>query len=109
MLQLHVPHPCLVIEQIALRKCAEDAGIILNLFFNEINNDSIDASIKVVPASKNLMKIEDRKEWIYDEATAAQFVFLYAEIGQRYMKNAKDYFEFYGKVRTDSENKNKKL
>ena len=24
------------------------------------------------------------------------------------MKNAKDYFDFYGKVRTDAENKNKK-
>mgnify|MGYP006076956267 FL=1 len=96
------------VEQIALRKCAEDAGIILNLFFNKTNNDSIDASIKVVPASKSLMRVEDRKEWIYDEATAAQFVFLYAEIGERYMKNAKDYFDFYGKVRTDSENDNKK-
>src|SRR5690606_30820737 len=37
----------------------------------------------------------------YDEATAAQFVFLYAEIGERYLKNVKEYFDFYGKVRTD--------
>ena len=96
------------VEQIALRKCAEDAGIILNLFFNETNSDSLDSSIQVLPASKSLTRVEDRKEWIYDEATAAQFVFLYAEIGERYMKNAKDYFDFYGKVRTDAENKNKK-
>lgn len=90
------------VEQIALRKCAEDAGTILDLFFNESKN--IDSIIQVIPASINLKKTENRKEWIYDEATASQFVFLYAEIGQRYMKNVKDYFDFYGKSKMHQEN-----
>ena len=95
------------VEQIALRKCAEDAGAILDLFFNESKN--VDSIIQVIPASKNLKKTENRKEWIYDEATAAQFVFIYAEIGQRYMKNVKDYFDFYGKLEIHQENDTQKV
>ncbi|WP_333696696.1 virulence factor SrfB [Flavobacterium sp.] len=94
------------LEQAALRKCAEDAAIILDRFFSntyqkEIEEKQIRNNIKVIPSANKLMDNEDRKEWIYDEATAAQFVFLYAEIGERYLKNVKDYFDFYGKIRHD--------
>jgi len=94
------------VEQIALRKCAEDAAIILDRFFQDTYHTEIDekqtrSELKVIPSAKKLSVKEERAEWIYDEATAAQFVFLYAEIFERYMKNAKDYFDFYGKVRND--------
>ncbi|MCL2650062.1 MAG: virulence factor SrfB [Candidatus Azobacteroides sp.] len=94
-------------EQIALRKCAEDAAIILDRFFEntyseEIDENEIRRRIKVIPSAKKLSTKEERTEWIYDEATSAQFVFLYAEIKERYQKNVKDYFDFYGKVRTDN-------
>jgi hypothetical protein len=100
-------------EQIALRKCAEDAAIILDRFFDntyskEMNEIEIRRRIQVIPSSKKLSAKEERTEWIYDEATSAQFVFLYAEIKERYQKNIKEYFEFYGKVRTDLEDYNKK-
>ncbi|GHV19838.1 virulence factor [Bacteroidia bacterium] len=94
-------------EQIALRKCAEDAAIMLDRFFENTYSESIDENeihrrIQVIPSAKKLSTREERTEWIYDEATSAQFVFLYAEIKERYKKNVMDYFDFYGKVRTDN-------
>ncbi|MBK7816383.1 MAG: virulence factor SrfB [Sphingobacteriaceae bacterium] len=89
-------------EQIALRKCAEDAAIMLNRFFENtylqtIDETEIRKSIQVIPSAKKLSVKEERSEWIYDEATSAQFVFLYAEIKERYQKHIKEYFDFYGK------------
>lgn len=93
-------------EQVALRKCGEDAAIILDRFFDgtylkEIEENEIRKKIQVIPSAKKLSAKEERTEWIYDEATSAQFVFLYAEIKQRYKKNVKDYFDFYGKYRNN--------
>jgi hypothetical protein len=101
------------VEQIALRKCAEDAAIMLDRFFkdtyhSEINEKEARDNAQVIPSVKKLSVNKERTEWIYDEATASQFVFLYAEIRERYLKNAKDYFDFYGKIRTDLEGYNKK-
>ena len=97
------------VEQIALRKCAEDAAIMLDRFFeNKTDEKEIRADIQVIPSTKKLSNKEERTEWIYDEATASQFVFLYAEIRERYLKNVTEYFNFYGKVRNDLENYNEK-
>jgi len=94
------------LEQVALRKCAEDAAIILDRFYTdtyhtEIDEKQVRETIQVVPSAKKLLANEEKTEWIYDEATAAQFVFLYAEIRERYLRNVKDYFDFYGKMRND--------
>lgn len=101
------------VEQIALRKCAEDAAIMLERFYKdeyytEIDQKKVRSEVKVIPSSNNLSNKGEKAEWIYDEATAAQFVFLYAEIGERYLRKVKDYFDFYGKVRNDLEEYNKK-
>jgi hypothetical protein len=101
------------IEQVSLRKCAEDAAIMLDRFFNNEYNDEIDENeavgkVQIIPSARHLSLRDERTEWIYDEATAAQFVFLYAEINQRYMKNVKEYFDLYGKIRKDLEDYNKK-
>lgn len=101
------------VEQTALRGCAEDAAIILDRFYNNTYNKKVDKSellksIQIVPSAKSIKQREERTEWIYDEATASQFMFLYAEIKERYNKNIKDYFDFYGKVRTDLEGYDKK-
>jgi hypothetical protein len=100
------------VEQIALRKCAEDAAIMLDRFFSDTYLSEIDekqarADIKVIPSAKKLLASDKPTEWIYDEATAAQFVFLYAEIRERYLNNVKDYFDFYGKLRKDLGDNNK--
>jgi hypothetical protein len=101
------------VEQIALRKSAEDATIILDRYFNnsyykEMDDKKVRSEINVIPSVKNLSAKGESTEWIYDEATAAQFVFLYAEIGERYLKKVKDYFDFYGKERNDLDEYNKK-
>jgi hypothetical protein len=101
------------VEQIALRKCAEDAAIMLERFYKEeyyteIDQKKVRSEVKVIPSSTNLTRRGEISEWIYDEATAAQFVFVYAEIGERYLKKVKDYFDFYGKVRNDLEDYKKK-
>ena len=100
-------------EQIALRKCAEDAAIMLDRFFEntysqEMTETEIGNRIQIIPSIKKLSAREERTEWIYDEATSAQFVFLYAEIKERYQRNVKDYFDFYGKLRSDLQGYNKK-
>jgi hypothetical protein len=101
------------VEQIALRKCAEDAAFILDRFFENTRTTQpeekeVRGKIQVIPSVKSLSSKNERTEWIYDEATCAQFVFLYAEIGKRYLKNVKEYFDIYGKVRTDLDDYNKK-
>lgn len=101
------------VEQTALRGCAEDAAIILNRFFSEKYDHEVDLKherslTNVIPASKSFLNIDSRKEWIYDEATCSQFVYLYAEIGERYLKNCKEYFNFYGRIRKDLANYDKK-
>jgi len=94
------------IEQIALRKCTEDAAILLNRYFSNGIYKNLDITtarkeVQVIPSVNQLMNIDEKTEWIYDEATCAQFVYLYAEINQRYNNNCKEYFEFYGKIRKD--------
>lgn len=94
------------VEQTALRKSAEDAAIILDRFYNdtfdkEMNEKLSRNSVQVIPAVKNLVNNEERTEWIYDEATCSQFVYLFAEITKRYKNNCEEYFDFYGKFRND--------
>lgn len=102
------------VEQIALRECAEDAAIILERFYTgtyhkEVDEREVRSQVKVIPSVKNLSSTEERHEWIYDEATCSQFVYLYAEVKERYLlKNCKEYFDFYGKVRKDLVDYNKK-
>lgn len=98
------------VEQLALRKCAEDAAIMLERFYKGTYNEECDdvelrKQVQVIPSAKT---IANRSDWIYDEATSAQFVFLYAEIKERYQKHVREYFDFYGKLRDDLDGYNKK-
>lgn len=101
------------IEQVALRRCAEDAAIILDRYFKgsryrEGLDTGLGTDIQVIPSTKKISVNNQPTEWIYDEATAAQFVFLYAEVAERYLKNVKEYIEFYGKERNDLQDYHKK-
>jgi hypothetical protein len=100
------------IEQHALRKCAEDASIILERFYGnkislEFSESNWRKEIKVIPSSHNLRPNGDVKTWIYDEATCAQFVYLYAEINQKYQNNCQEFFDFFGKLRPEVSNSSK--
>jgi hypothetical protein len=97
-------------EQLRLRSCAEDASIVLRRFNDdtyEINYDAKNDFFKteIIPAVKELSytmeNIDNKKHWGYDEATCCQLVFMYAEISKRYLNNCKEYFDLYGKIRTD--------
>ena len=101
------------VEQTALRKCAEEAAIVLDrymfdTFSKPFEYKELAAKIKIIPSVKNLSNSEERLEWTYDEATCSQFVFLYAEISKRYLNNSKEYFDLYGKIRKDLKGNNQK-
>lgn len=98
------------VEQKALRKAAEEAAIVLNRFNNKTFKSSTTykeemSNIRIIPSPKNITSRDENSEWIYDEATSVQFVYLYAEISKRYLNNAKEYFDLYGKVRNNEEKK----
>ncbi len=97
-------------EQIILRKCAQEASVTLkryfeNNFIGEYDQDNDDKFIEIIPSPKDLAKklsmAREKKDWIYDEATCGQLVFLYAEIAERYLGNVKLFFDIYGKRRDD--------
>lgn len=101
------------VEQVALRQCAEDASVILDKFYEKTSNKKQESyttktKAKVIPSVENLSNIENTNEWIYDEATCSQFLYLYTEIKERYRNNTKEYFDFYGKIRNDLDGYNKK-
>ncbi len=104
-------------EQIALRESAEEAAIIIHRFFKNtyaqpFQKENSDFKIDIVPAIKdlkrNLQNQEDKTDWIYDEATCNQLVFIYAEISKRYKNKCEKYFDIYGKFRKDLSGYNKK-
>lgn len=102
-------------EQIALRKCAEEAMAIINKY-NGITIDLTlqdsniyDNSVEVIPSVKDLQielyNLENRKEWIYDESTAAQTVVMYGLLKTKFDSNAKLMFRTLGKLRGNDRNR----
>jgi len=98
-------------EQVALRECALDAVKALSRFVSDSFLAKIDdiseikSELEIIPSPKDLSKklsvIKERKDWIYDEATCGQLVFLYGEISKRYGNKAEVFFDLYGKRRDD--------
>ena len=79
------------IEREALVKCARDAVYILyNFAFGNIN-----PTVDIIPAAKS-MKDSDGT-WYYDEATCAQLVYMYGEVGYKYRGCCGEFFNLYGK------------
>jgi len=105
-------------EQIILRECAETATRTLKRFFSDTflgkyeEDELAVKDLEIVPSPKDLARKLDqlafRKDWIYDEATCGQFVFLYAEISERYRNEANTFFNLFGKYRNDVSNPDKK-
>lgn len=107
-------------EQISLRQCAEDAIKILNNIksYSEINpnnskKDIYDSEVQVIPSVKELSLNEDsydqRKEWIYDEASAAQMVYLYAMINDKFNGDAQKFFNSFNRTKKDEDTGKKNL
>lgn len=84
------------IEREALIKCAKEASILLNSFkFNKCETD-----LEVVPAVKS--RKDSENVWYYDEATCAQLVYMYGEVGYKYKGACSEFFKLYGKINKES-------
>ena len=80
------------IEREALVKCAKEAVTLYGRF---IYGDNAPV-IEIIPAVRS-MKDSDGS-WYYDEATCAQLVYIYGEIGHKYKGVCSEFFNLYGKV-----------
>lgn len=80
------------IEREALVKCAKDATILAGKFIS----DDITSTIEIIPSVRS-MKDSDLS-WYYDEATCAQLVYIYGEVGHKYKGVCSEFFRLYGKT-----------
>lgn len=83
------------IEREALVKCAEDAVELLNRF------NGSDNKVDIIPAAPSFRDTESK--WFYDEATCAQLVYVYGEIGYKYKGAGQEFFNLYGKSEKEEE------
>ena len=82
-------------EQIALREAAEDACKLLNnyvkYYFDSSDNKFWFEMPEIIPSikdiSKKLPQLEERKDWMYDEATSCQLVFIYSLLSKKLQGN----------------------
>jgi hypothetical protein len=81
-------------EQINLRQASEDALEILNRNDYNISSTNIFPSIKEL--KRSLADVEERKDWIYDEATCAQLTYIYGMISKKYSNNPAQLFNAFG-------------
>ncbi len=79
------------IEREALVRCAKDA-VTLYCKFISINNTP---TIEIIPAVSS--KKDNDGSWYYDEATCAQLVYIYGEVGYKYKGVCSEFFNLYGK------------
>lgn len=80
------------IERDALVKCAKDAVTLYGRFIYE----GTVPAIEVIPTVKSMKDKES--SWYYDEATCAQLVYIYGEVGHKYKGACSEFFNLYGKV-----------
>ena len=110
-------------EQKILRNAADAArSIITDLYYPMCDGDDVaeDGKVKKVQdLSKVKTKIniipslkmyrqgakDEDKDWQYDEALANQFVYLYAEIQEKYKGHAEEWFDLKGHQREGEERK----
>lgn len=88
------------LEREKLVQCARNAVILLENFeYQDVrDNPNPGASIEIVPAVQR--KSADQK-WYYDEATCAQLVYIFGEVGHKYKGSCDEFFNLYGKKTDD--------
>lgn len=77
------------VERESLVNCAKDAVRLLSKF------DKKPVNIEIVPDFRS-HKDKD-VSWYYDEATCAQLVYMYGEVGYKYKGCCSEFFNLYGK------------
>ena len=79
------------VEREALIHCAKDAVALSRKFKGVDAKDTIE----VVPSFRSMR--DEEGAWYYDEATCAQLVYVYGEIGYKYKGVCSEFFNLYGK------------
>ena len=79
------------IERDALVKCAKDAVIL----YTKFTKGDVAPEIDVIPSVTSMRDSDG--SWYYDEATCAQLVYVYGEIGHKYRGICSEFFSLYGK------------
>ena len=100
-------------EQNSLRQAAAEARLMLNRIDDGSYEFHCDLKeelkrIDIIPSIKVKQLEEEERDWIYDEATCSQILFLCAEITKRYKNDCSDFFQLYGHVRSDLDGYKKK-
>ncbi len=90
-------------EQKSLHGSLEDALFILEKFGLYADETSSTNPVKIVPDLSN--DTQDNPQWIFDEATCSQFVYLYGQFHEVYQNNSSEFFKLYGKKRISEEGK----
>lgn len=85
------------IEREALVKCAKDAVTLYGRF---TYGDNI-PNIEIIPAVRSMK--DNEGTWYYDEATCAQLVYIYGEVGHKYKGVCSEFFNLYGKSKNGSQ------
>jgi hypothetical protein len=104
-------------EQIALRACAEDAMKMANQYQSIINNNAIietnNNMIEVIPSvidlRRNIDDLDRRVDWIYDEATSSQLLFMYTMLQHKFSGDAEQLFNLFGKSYIEKPQENKTI
>lgn len=87
-------------EQVTLRQCATDAFTVLKRIYPHWEDAHIiPAPEMIAPAPVEGLAME--RSWCYDEATASQFVFLYAELHEKYNGEIDRFIKAKGHVRPE--------
>jgi len=93
-------------EQIALRKCAEEAMFLMNNYMEVVSgskmpNHILSSQVEIIPriedVRKNLLQLEAKVDWNYDEATVSQLMFMYGSIQHKFDGNPNLFFNLFGK------------
>ncbi len=87
------PTSMILEEQIQLRQASKDALELLKRNGYNVNQTKTFPSIKEL--KRPLEDVEERKDWIYDEATCAQLVYMYGMISKKYNNNAEKFFNSF--------------
>lgn len=87
------PTSMILEEQIKLREASEDALELLNRNGYNISQTNTYPSIKEL--KRPIEDIEERKDWIYDEASCAQLVYIYSMICKKYNNNTEKFFNSF--------------
>jgi hypothetical protein len=105
-------------EQIALRQCAQDAMSLINNYMEIVSGHKmpmhiLTSQVEIIPkiedVRKNLLQLDSKKDWNYDEATVSQLMFMYGAIQHKFDGNPDLFFNLFGKQNRQEPKQNREI